>query len=48
MLEDEIVSRYYYATGRIMLGFNYDEDVKAALKVLGNNAEYRKLLTAQK
>jgi len=48
MLEDEIVSRYYYATGRILLGFNYDEDVKAALKVLGSNAEYRKLLTAQK
>lgn len=48
MLEDEIVSRYYYATGRILLGFNYDEDVKAALKVLGSNTEYRKLLTAQK
>ncbi|CAN5252002.1 S41 family peptidase [soil metagenome] len=48
MLEEEIVSRYYYSTGRIVLGFNYDADVTAALKVLNNNTEYRKLLTAGK
>ncbi len=48
ILEDEIVSRYYYGTGRILLSFNYDADVMAALKVLGDNTEYRKLLTVQK
>ncbi len=48
LLEDEIVSRYYYSSGRTLVSFNYDEDIKAALKVLNDNGQYKKLLTAQK
>lgn len=48
LLEDEIASRYYYSTGRILVSFNYDEDIKAALKVLNDQAKYKKLLSAQK
>jgi carboxyl-terminal processing protease len=48
ILEDEIVSRYYYSTGRILVSFNYDEDIKAALKVLNDAGSYKKILTAQK
>ncbi len=48
VLEDEIVSRYYYSTGRIMVSFNYDEDIQTALKVLNNPNQYKQILTAKK
>lgn len=48
VLEDEIVSRYYYSTGRIMVAFNYDEDIQTALKVLNNNTQYKQILSAKK
>jgi len=36
LLENEIASRYYYQRGRLENGFNYDEELKAAFKTLGN------------
>ena len=34
LLENEIVSRYYYQKGRLIHGFNHDEDLKKAFDVL--------------
>ncbi|WP_207429346.1 S41 family peptidase [Pedobacter sp. SYSU D00535] len=36
ILENEIAGRYYFQKGRIEHGFQYDEDIKTAYKVLGN------------
>ncbi len=48
ILEDEIVSRYYYSTGRIQVSFNNDEDITTALQVLNNPTQYRQILTTKK
>lgn len=44
LLEEEIVSRYYYSKGRTELSFKNDKDIQQALKVLNNRAEYYKIL----
>ncbi len=36
LIENEIVSRYYYQNGRIENGFDYDPDILVALKALRN------------
>ena len=36
LLENEIVSRYYYQNGRIESGFDYDPDILLAIKALHN------------
>lgn len=48
VLEDEIVSRYYYSTGRIQVSFNNDEDITTALQVLNNPTQYKQILAGQK
>jgi carboxyl-terminal processing protease len=48
VLEDEIVSRYYYSTGRIKVSFNYDEDIQTALKILNDPTKYKQILSAKK
>lgn len=48
ILEDEIVSRYYYSTGRIQVSFNNDEDITTALEILKNPSQYNQILTAKK
>ena len=48
ILEDEIVSRYYYSTGRIQVSFNNDEDITTALQVLNNPTQYKQILAGQK
>jgi carboxyl-terminal processing protease len=45
LLEDEIVSRYYYERGRIESSFNEDEDIKAALNVFSKRSTYDSILT---
>lgn len=40
LLENEIVSRYYYQNGRIENGFDYDPDVILALKALHSPAVF--------
>ncbi len=44
LLEEEIVSRYYYQEGRIVAGMDDDVQLKAALKVLNDPGEYTSLL----
>ncbi len=44
MLTTEIVKRYYFRKGMVESGFENDECVLAALKILNNPAEYKKKL----
>ena len=44
ILEEEIVSRYYYQKGRIEADFKYDADVRKALEVLGNQGLFASIL----
>jgi carboxyl-terminal processing protease len=47
VLEEEIVSRYYLQKGLIEASFKYDNELKAALKVLSAPAEYKKILAGK-
>lgn len=44
LLEREIVSRYYFEKGTVETGFKYDQEVKAGIDILHNQAEYKKIL----
>lgn len=44
-LEQEIVSRYYYQTGRVQNRLARDIDVNAALELFANTTEFKGLLT---
>ena len=44
ILAPEIVSRYYYERGRIVQTMKSDNGLDAAVKVLNDMAEYRRLL----
>ncbi len=44
LLEEEIVGRYYYRTGRIESGFEHDPDLKAAIEALNDPEKYSALL----
>ena len=44
ILAPEIVSRYYYERGRIVQRMKSDNGLDAAVKVLNDMAEYRRLL----
>ncbi len=44
LLENEIVSRYYYQRGRAEHAFNYDQDLQRAIEVLNNSSEYNTIL----
>jgi len=43
-LENEIVSRYYFLRGRIEQGLRGDKELEKAVSVLGQPAEYKKIL----
>lgn len=45
ILKQEIVSRYYYQDGRIKASFKSDDNIKKAITLLSNPAEYHKVLT---
>jgi carboxyl-terminal processing protease len=47
LLEEEIVSRYHLEKGSVEAGFKYDNDVKKAIEILHNNAQYKKILNIQ-
>jgi carboxyl-terminal processing protease len=47
MLENEIVSRYYFQKGRLEHGFQYDDDLKAAIGVIGNKTTLASILQGQ-
>lgn len=44
LLEEEIISRYYYQSGRIETALQHDPELKKAIEVLGNKDEYSSLL----
>lgn len=44
-LEEEIVSRYYYQTGRIEHSLSGDADIKESLQILSNKTAYFNLLS---
>jgi carboxyl-terminal processing protease len=44
LLENEIVSRYYFQKGRMEADFNNDPDILKALEVLKNKSQYNQLL----
>ena len=47
LLEEEIVSRYYYAKGRIENSMNRDRDVLKALEVLQDSDQYNAILSGK-
>jgi carboxyl-terminal processing protease len=44
ILQEEIVSRYFYQKGRIVSSLSDDNELKSALKVLNNTTEYTSIL----
>jgi len=44
LLENEIVSRYYYQQGRTIHSFNYDPSLKEAIKIINAPTQYQKIL----
>lgn len=44
LIENEIVSRYYFQNGRMENSFNYDEFLSDAIKVLNDQARYKGIL----
>ncbi|MBA4145629.1 MAG: peptidase S41 [Cytophaga sp.] len=47
VLEEDIASRYYLERGAVETGFKYDSEVKKAIEVLNNKAQYNKILGNQ-
>lgn len=44
LLENEIVSRYYYQKGRVQNSFNHDDILKKGIEILKNPQEYNTIL----
>lgn len=44
LLQDEIITRYYFQRGRFQNQLADDDEVKEAISVLGNNSKYKGLL----
>lgn len=47
LLENEIVSRYYYQRGRIENAFTYDADIKKASEILNDSKQYTQVLKGE-
>ena len=47
LIEEEIVSRFHLERGSVEARFKYDHDVKEAVNVLHNTAQYKKVLNYQ-
>lgn len=48
ILEADIISAYYYQSGAIEAGLNYDNQLKEAIRLLKSPEDYRKVLAPQK
>ena len=46
MLENEIVSRYYFQKGRAEDAFRTDQSIAKSIEILKNNKEYVSILTS--
>ena len=44
ILENDIITHYYYQSGAIEAGLNFDKQLKEAERLLKNPEEYKKLL----
>ena len=44
LIEKEIVGRFYYQKGKIQIGLRNDKEIKEAVALLGDSAQYKKLL----
>ncbi|MCX7697119.1 MAG: S41 family peptidase [Bacteroidales bacterium] len=44
LLEVEIISRYYFQKGRIQYDLSDDKEIKEAIEILTNEAQYKKIL----
>ncbi len=44
LIENEIVSRYYYQQGRVQNSFNHDEVLKKGIELLNNSQQYNTIL----
>mgnify|MGYP001048564483 CR=1 FL=1 len=44
LLEREIASRYYFERGAVETGFKNDKEIKTAIDVMRNQAEYKRIL----
>jgi len=47
VLENQIISRYYYEKGRIMQAFQYDKELETAKSVLGNSTKMLAILKGE-
>ncbi len=47
LLEDEIISRYYYQNGRVEAALHKDDNILESLKILNNQEEYTKILSGK-
>lgn len=47
VLESEIVQRYYYDKGKAQQAFQYDNELKEAIKLLNNKTNYKAILTGE-
>jgi carboxyl-terminal processing protease len=47
LLENEIVSRYYFQKGRIENSFSYDEEIKKASEILNNSKLYSQVIKGE-
>ncbi|TAE41457.1 MAG: S41 family peptidase [Sphingobacteriales bacterium] len=47
VLESEIVQRYYYDKGKAQQAFQYDNELKEAIKLLNNKANYNAILIGE-
>lgn len=45
LLENEIISRYYYQKGRIQSSLKYDIELNKAIEILSNSDQYNAILT---
>ena len=44
VLENEIVSRYYYQDGRIKIDLKHNDEIKKAIEVLTDSVKYTSIL----
>jgi carboxyl-terminal processing protease len=44
LLEEQIASRYYLERGPVEVSLKYDEEIRKAIAVLNNPAQFKKIL----
>jgi len=47
LIEDEIVSRYYYQKGRVINSFKNDKALVEAIAIVQNPVGYKKILSGK-